>query len=146
MRGSTKITLSASADGGIAWTPFETHFCATLRKTSERIAPFRLPDLQEDLHRSHQRTLGTMYIPEDQAVLALQLLLEGNSIRSTERITKLDRNTIMRLLVLAGKRCESLMDSKMRGVHCRYLQIDEIWTYCGKKTATGSQGRFAGTR
>jgi transposase-like protein len=45
-----------------------------------------------------------MYIPEDRAVLALQLLLEGNSIRSTERITKLDRNTIMSLLVLAGQR------------------------------------------
>ena len=26
MRGPTKITLSASADGGIGWTPFDTHF------------------------------------------------------------------------------------------------------------------------
>jgi transposase-like protein len=45
-----------------------------------------------------------MYISESRAVLALQLLLEGNSIRSTERITQLDRNTIMRLLILAGLR------------------------------------------
>ena len=41
-------------------------------------------------------------------MLALQLLLEGNSIRSTERITKIDRNTIMRLLVLAGQRMRGL--------------------------------------
>ena len=74
-----------------------------------------------------------MYIPEDRAVLALQLLLEGNSIRSTERITKLDRNTIMRLLVLAGQRCQALMNSKMRGLSMKRIQIDEIWTYVQKK-------------
>jgi IS1 family transposase len=74
-----------------------------------------------------------MYIPEDRAVLALQLLLEGNSIRSTERITKLDRNTIMSLLVLAGQRCQALMNSKMRGLSMKRIQIDEIWTYVQKK-------------
>ena len=74
-----------------------------------------------------------MYVPADRAALAVQLLIEGNSIRSTERITKLDRNTIMRLLVLAGQRCEALMDSRMQNVHSRYLQIDEIWTFVQKK-------------
>jgi hypothetical protein len=74
-----------------------------------------------------------MYIPEDRAVLALQLLLEGNSIRSTERITKLDRNTIMSLLVLAGQRCQALMNSKMRSLSMKRIQIDEIWTYVQKK-------------
>ena len=66
-------------------------------------------------------------------MLALQLLLEGNSIRSTERITELDRNTIMRLFVLAGERCEKLMDARMRDVALPHLQLDEIWTYVGKK-------------
>jgi len=74
-----------------------------------------------------------MYISEDRAVLALQLLLEGNSIRSTERITGLDRNTIMTLLVRAGERCKRLMDEKMRNLHLKHLQIDEIWTYVQKK-------------
>lgn len=50
-----------------------------------------------------------MYVPEEKALLALQLLIEGNSIRSTEGITNLDRNTIMKLLVLAGEKCEKLM-------------------------------------
>ena len=35
---------------------------------------------------------------------ALNCLLEGCSIRSTERLTGLNRNTIMRLLVVAGQR------------------------------------------
>jgi hypothetical protein len=37
------------------------------------------------------------------------LLIEGNSIRSTERITGADRNTVMKLLVMAGEKCEKLM-------------------------------------
>jgi IS1 family transposase len=74
-----------------------------------------------------------MYVSQDRAVLALQLLLEGNSIRSTERITKLDRNTIMSLLVLAGQRCQALMNSKMRSLSIKRIQIDEIWTYVQKK-------------
>jgi IS1 family transposase len=74
-----------------------------------------------------------MCIPEDHAVLTLQLLLEGNSIRSTERITKVDRNTIMTLLVLAGQRCQALMNSKMRNLRPRHLQIDDTWTYVQKK-------------
>ena len=74
-----------------------------------------------------------MYVSQDRAVLALQLLLEGSSIRSTERITRLDRNTIMRLLVLAGERCAALLDTRMRNVRAKYIQADEIWTYVGKK-------------
>jgi hypothetical protein len=74
-----------------------------------------------------------MYIPQAKALLALQLLLEGNSIRSTQRITGLDQNTIMTLLVKAGERCQTLMDSKMRNLHPRHLQLDEIWTFVQKK-------------
>ena len=55
---------------------------------------FRCPKCKRTYTEAHKRMLGTMYIPQDRAALAIQLLLEGNSIRSTERITKLDRNTI----------------------------------------------------
>jgi IS1 family transposase len=74
-----------------------------------------------------------MYVSQERAVLALQLLLEGNSIRSTERITQLDRNTIMRVLLNAGDRCHKLMYEKMRNIRPTYIQCDEIWTFCQKK-------------
>jgi hypothetical protein len=81
-----------------------------------------------------------MYIPQDRAVRALQLLLEGNSIRSTERITQLDRNTIMRLLVKAGERCQSLMDDRMRNPSLKHVQIDEIWKFVQKKNRRVCKG------
>ena len=107
--------------------------CQRFGKHRNGLRRFRCPQCKRTYTESHRRTLDTMYISEDRAVLALQLLLEGNSIRSTERITKLDRNTIMSLLVRAGERCKRLMDEQMRNLHLEHLQIDEIWTYVQKK-------------
>ena len=50
-----------------------------------------------------------MTVPLGKATLALQLLIEGTSVRSTERITGLHRDTILRLLVVAGERCEKAL-------------------------------------
>lgn len=36
---------------------------------------------------------------------AIQALIEGNSIRSTERMTGIHRDTIMRLLLRVGEGC-----------------------------------------
>jgi IS1 family transposase len=69
----------------------------------------------------------------DAALRAVQCLLEGCSIRSTERLTGINRNTIMRLLVLAGERSARLMDARMRQLPCRRIQCDEIWTFVTKK-------------
>ena len=74
-----------------------------------------------------------MYIPQDKALLAVQLLLEGNSIRSTERITGLDRNTIMKVLVLAGEKCDKVMGRLIVNVPVKDVQCDEIWGYVFKK-------------
>jgi IS1 family transposase len=66
-------------------------------------------------------------------VSVLSALLEGNSVRSTERITRVHRDTICRLLIEAGNSCSSLMDGSMRELPCQRVQCDEIWTYVGKK-------------
>jgi IS1 family transposase len=69
----------------------------------------------------------------DAAARALHCLLEGCSIRTTERLTGLNRNTIMRMLILAGSRAARLMDERMRELRPRYLQLDELWCYVAKK-------------
>src|SRR6266540_877031 len=77
---------------------------------------FRCAQCGKTYTEEHSRLFGSMTIPEDKALLAIQLLIEGTSIRSTERITGLHRDTILRLLVLAGERCIVLMDSQMRNL------------------------------
>jgi len=82
---------------------------------------------------SEQKPLGEMYLPMEKATAILQLLLEGMSIRSAERITGVHRDTIMRLLVVAGEKCERLLDSRIRNVPVSDIQADEIWGFCFKK-------------
>ena len=68
---------------------------------------------------THKAALAGSYIPQDRIVLALRLLIEGRSIRSTTRITNLDRNTIMKLLVAAGEKCEKLMGRLIVNIRVR---------------------------
>jgi IS1 family transposase len=72
-------------------------------------------------------------LSSDRKVAVLSSLLEGNSVRSTERMTGVHRDTICHLLVQVGDCCAEIMDSTMRNVRCGYVQCDEIWTYVGKK-------------
>src|SRR5580704_16680442 len=73
--------------------------------------------------------------PLARRVQIINCLVEGNSIRSTERMTDTHRDTIMRLLVEVGSGCAKLMDEEMRDLPCRRIQVDEIWAYVGKKQA-----------
>jgi IS1 family transposase len=81
-----------------------------------------------------------MRLPMAKAEAILKLLVEGMSLRSIERVTGVHRDTIMSLLLLAGERCQQLMDAKMRNINARYLQVDEIWTYVGKKRRNVREG------
>lgn len=52
--------------------------------------------------------------PLSRRIQIINCLVEGNSIRSTERMTDTHRDTIMRLLVEVGSGCAKLMDEQMR--------------------------------
>lgn len=75
-----------------------------------------------------------MYTLSTEKKLAvISALVEGNSIRSINRMTDVDRNTINSLLLRTGDRCTAILESQMQGIRCRHLQCDEIWTYVQKK-------------
>jgi IS1 family transposase len=67
-------------------------------------------------------------------------LVEGNSIRSTERMTNTHRDTIMRLMVEVGTGCAALADEKMRDLDCRRIQCDEIWSFVKVKQGHIAKG------
>src|SRR3990172_1163752 len=69
----------------------------------------------------------------DRRTQVIASLVEGNSIRSTERIMDTHRDTIMRLMVQVGEGCAKIMDERMRGLSCRRIQVDEIWAFVQKK-------------
>jgi IS1 family transposase len=74
-------------------------------------------------------------LPREKKLEVLHHLVEGNTIRSTERLTGVHRDTICRLLVSFGQRCKRFMDAKLRGLTLRHVECDEIWTFVEKKQA-----------
>lgn len=74
-------------------------------------------------------------LKRDKQIQVISALAEGSSIRSIERMTGINRNTIMNLGVRVGKGCARLLDEKMRDLECNNLQMDELWGFIGKKEA-----------
>jgi hypothetical protein len=72
-------------------------------------------------------------VPLERRTQIINCLVEGNSIRSTERMTDTHRDTVTRLLVDVGDGCATLMDEQMRHLTCRRIQVDEIWAFVHKK-------------
>jgi IS1 family transposase len=63
----------------------------------------------------------------------IRCLVDGNSIRATERITGVTKKAITRLLVQIGEVCRQYQDERFRNLTCQRLQLDEIWSFCGSK-------------
>ncbi len=77
-----------------------------------------------------------MILPEEKALLCLNLLVEGNSVRSTERITGVHRDTVLRLLETVGKKCIWIQESIVKNVKVGFVEADEIWSYVAMKDKT----------
>ncbi len=75
----------------------------------------------------------------DKIELCIKLLVEGNSIRSTERIANVHRDTIIRLLETVGERCLMLQETLVKNVKVADVQADEIWAYVGMKQKTANK-------
>ncbi len=99
---------------------------------------FRCRTCKKTFLEPHKRPLDDMRLPLDKAVSVIQHLVEGCSIRTTERITGVEKRTILSLLGLVGQRCE-IMEERIRGLQVKEVACDEIWGYVGMKARTKSR-------
>ena len=63
-------------------------------------------------------------LPLARRTQVINCLVEGNSIRSTDRMTDTHRDTIMRRMVEVGTGCAALANDQMRNLDCRRIQCD----------------------
>lgn len=59
----------------------------------------------------------------------LHLLCEGSSIRDVTRLTGASKNTVIKLMIDAGKACAAYHDEHARGLASKRIQVDEIWSF-----------------
>jgi IS1 family transposase len=63
----------------------------------------------------------------------IRTLVEGNSIRSTSRMTGFAQNTIMKLLVELGDAATEYQSRTLRNLTSTHIECDEIWAFCYSK-------------
>jgi IS1 family transposase len=69
----------------------------------------------------------------EKQVQVIQCLVEGNSIRSTVRMTGVAKGTILKLLETVGPICEAFHNKAVTGLYSQRVQCDEIWCFCYAK-------------
>lgn len=86
------------------------------------------------------------HLPVERKAAVVGALVEGNSIRSTARITGVNRGTVLRLLVDISARCADLLDEMVYAVHAPVIELDEIWSYVGKKKNVTEEDKAKGQK
>jgi IS1 family transposase len=72
-------------------------------------------------------------LSRDKQIEIIAALTEGCSIRAVERLTGVHRDTIMRLGARVGRGCARLHDYRMLGLRVGRIELDELWSFVGKK-------------
>lgn len=103
------------------------------RKGNQR---FQCLTCKKTFTEEQEKLLDDMRIPMERALMILQLMVEGMSVRSIERVTNTDKKTILALLELVGERCEKMMANIIQNVSVKAVQCDEIWGFVKMKEKT----------
>src|ERR1039458_7022100 len=101
---------------------------------------FRCLSCKKTFTESHERGFRVEdYLQDPRGQMAIRMLVEGCSVRTVERLTGIRRDSIIDLLLIAGRRCEKLMNS-LRNVPATDIQMDEMWNfiYCKEKNINGT--------
>jgi IS1 family transposase len=72
-------------------------------------------------------------LPRSKQVAVVAALSEGCSLRSTARMTGVDRETVGTIVARVGMGCLELLDETMVDLPCTRLELDELWAFVGKK-------------
>lgn len=70
-----------------------------------------------------------MRIEPEKAYQVVRLLTEGMGVRACERLTRLNRRTVLGVLEMAGRKCQQISDEKLRNLNCKFVQADEMYGF-----------------
>jgi hypothetical protein len=62
-------------------------------------------------------------LPIEKQIQIINSLVEGCSVHSTARLVGVGHKTVLRVLLRVGKRCQRLLDEKMRNLPTRRLRF-----------------------
>ena len=83
-------------------------------------------------------------LPKEKQVGIIRCLIEGCSIRATARLNDVAINSVVKLLLDAGRACGDYHNEHVRGLHSKRVQVDEIWAFCRMKAKQAAKNGLEG--
>src|SRR5580765_4950439 len=109
------------------------HFCSASAKKFGTYGPKKIQRYR-CLHCGKTFTgeekLEGMYSSPEKAIQIINLLVEGVGINAASRLAGVHKQTVLKVLEMAGERCSKLLDTKIRNIRTHQVQADEIWSFC----------------
>lgn len=110
----------------------------TFKSLGKPVQRYRCRQCGQTASDLQSRPLATLRVPLPKAVQALSLFCEGMGVRATERLTGLSRKTVLAILRVAGTKCARLLDQRIRGMNCKRVAVDELYSFveCKQQNTT----------
>jgi transposase-like protein len=117
------------------------HGNLVVRKTYSRdqLRLLRCRCCGEEFSERRGTALFNTKVSEAKASEVIDHLVEGCSVSSTARLTKVCKATVARLLRVAGHHAEHCHDQHVRGVTPRAVEFDEQWSFVKKSKSVVRQ-------
>jgi len=99
---------------------------------SDALRLLRCRSCGEEFSERRGTALFNTKVSEATAVEVIEHLAEGCSVRSTARLVQVCKETVARLLRVAGRHAERVHDQQVHCVTPRALEFDEQWRFVKK--------------
>jgi transposase-like protein len=96
----------------------------------------RCRECGEEFSERRGTALFNTKIAEERAEAVVMHLDEGCSVSATARLVKVSKDTVSRLLRVAGRHAKRFHDEKVRDLTPQALEFDEQWSFV-KKSRSG---------
>ena len=74
-----------------------------------------------------------LHLPPETIRQIIHHAAEGVGVRATARLLELDKDTVNRVILRAGKHCANVLSDLLTSLELTEAQLDELWTFVKKR-------------
>lgn len=103
------------------------------RYGKNKVALLRCRTCKKTFSENRGTPFFRLRLPYEKVYRILTSLVRCGSIRGTADVVNVSKNTVERILKLAGKHTKEFNDFMLRNLQMNQVQCDEFWTYIRSK-------------
>jgi transposase-like protein len=82
---------------------------------------------------THSTAFFGLRLPSEKIGQIIHHAAEGVGVRATARLLSLDKDTVNRVVLVAGEHCGRVLSELLTSLHLTEVQLDELWAFVKKR-------------